>query len=377
MDSIDAIKMEKSSSSAPKFKLDWKTLPVDIIWDRVYSKFLNTWLVFIALFLMLTLASGNWIDNPFPENASSWMGDVVIYQLLLIVGTAATAVISPFMYANGHDQFDKPRSVFALTMFPLSCACIFTTFWVYKRKESREMFPLFFWLSALTGCVCCVFYFVHISVLTKHKQSYMQKHQRRNDLYVQNLLRGNRHDVNCATSAIVSEEKGSAAGAVRDIVLETRLHPIYEEIDTCDASVLGSGLRLLRNKTKVASSPLHAHVFPGLEQPDAANCIPAEVSVQEFFTSLPRRWREVVRDIRKNTPQLMILGTVLGSMAVGYIVGWTFHNMYIKTKWERIYDKFEHATEDLETYIDSVYTLQDDIAVRNGFLSQLYCLINC
>lgn len=364
--------MDPTNSSScllpSKFKLDWRTLPVDIIWDRVYSKFLNTWLVFIAMFLMLTFVSGNWIDNPFPENASSWMGDVVIYQLLLIVGTAATIVISPFMYANGHDQFHEPRSVFALSMFPIGCACIFTTFWVFKRDESREMFPLFFWLSALTGCTCCVFYFIHISILAKNKKSYMEKHQCRNERYVQRLLKGKRQLDRQPYDQDDKEKLATLSNAtpIEHTVLETRLHPIYEEvhIDRQDEdSTLSSGLRLVHNKTRVVASLLHAHVFPDLEQDDPANCVPTEVSVQDFFFSLPQQWPIVLRDIRKNTPQLMILGTVLGAMAVGYIVGWTYHNMFIETKWEHLYDKFERSTEDLETYIDSVYALQDDIAV--------------
>lgn len=176
--------------SHTKFKLNWTTLPVDIIWDRVYSKFLNTWLVFLALMLMLLLASANIIDNPFPSKASLWMGDVVIYQLLLIVGTAATITISPFMFANGHDQFRKSSSITILALFPIACGISFTLFWVYVRKSSHAIFPLFFWLSALTGCGCFMFYYIHILFLTKHKEPYMEKHQRRNERYVRSLLGG-------------------------------------------------------------------------------------------------------------------------------------------------------------------------------------------
>ena len=113
-----------------------------------------------------------------------------------------------------------------------------------------------------------------------------------------------------------------------------------------------------------------AFVLPGVELDDtmSSRAIKTETSLSSFLAQLmnsPEERRDVWRDVRKNTPQLMLLGGVSSMLFLLAMIGYTFKYLWIYLSWGDIYKIFTDATQTLSDYIDSVYTLDDAIAVRS------------
>ena len=99
------------------------------------------------------------------------------------------------------------------------------------------------------------------------------------------------------------------------------LHPIYEQKSDRDGEV-----NIHNTTSTVETDTRNIFVFHGGDASKSAG----EMSLRNFISLLPKNWNVVWRDIQKNTPQLMLVGVFIGSLALSIIISHTFKYLYIE-----------------------------------------------
>jgi hypothetical protein len=305
----------------------------------------------------------------------------------------ATFAVMPFMYANGQDQFRKPISAIALFLFPIVCSVFFTFLWVDDMDASLEFGPFVFVMSTSITCLCCLVYFVQYS--WHSKASYMNKHQVRNGIYVARLLlrektiRSERtsesgsesvdenfvcmlHPIYkcvfppaggagagaggvskgiCKSDGATTTTTGTTTGTTTATTTATTIAStsLDNDVDSNVATAAAVNIHangdlntstctyreseyILRNTTStIQTDGRYIYSTIGTEPESTGLAAKTEVPLSDFFLALPTNWRIVWRDIKKNTPQLILLGGLIGSLALALAMGYTI-KVKIKNK---------------------------------------------
>jgi hypothetical protein len=320
------------------FSLNWENVFTDIIWERVYSKFLNTWLLYLAMMWVLNLNRAEIIlfDDKLISTVP-WFSTIFGYLLILCFSTMATLAILPFMLANTADRLKLSYNRILLISFPVVSAVLFWLNWIHVKNHENGYTVYALFVVSLIGCIGCFLYFC--LVITRKVDPYVDRKLFDNFRYVSTLLQKRIHS--------------QTQQPLYSTHLHYAIHPVFESVASLLPQVIQNRLRYC---------PSDAFIVHGLEKLDPTHKPPQERDIFTFFRTfdLPA----VLRDVKKHTPQLMLFGSVLGVGMVGIMLGYTLQYCYIHTTWSDLVDWYEDMTAGIEAYLTSVVTLYVDISVH-------------
>lgn len=327
---------EKSyPDGSPIVKLSWKTVVVDVLFDRVYSRVLNTFIFYLSVWYLFVLYY-NEIIPPYEGEWNTYFGSVITYILYIIYAFMAAGINMVAMASNGVKGANSPFRVAVLVLHLICSIIAFITNWLYTFHGNKDFFAILAILFPLLGCFACFVQLAYTALTVD--SSYFERTVDINTKYVKNLLSTPKIEPEESSEIDDKKSEKSSFYAKKDEIMQETfgIHPSFQlENET---------VRSRQHNAFIAAR--HAFIVQGLEAPEAERKIPKEQNLTEFFSKTS--YIAIFHDVINNTPQLLLLGWLLGFTTIFLFLALVPDYAFITSTFEDFLDLLGVNYEDLD-----------------------------
>lgn len=326
------------------YTMKFPILFADLVWERVYSRSTNTWLMATAIVLMMNAAiEVSKTQVSFPGGV---MSTTILYLFYFFCAAVGATIVVPLMLVNGPSREKNVFEKTALLLFPFLSMGTFFYLWLVVDEDPLNLVPIALWFTGICCSLGSLNFAIRDFIYGTEKRSHLYKHEQTNQQYVTQLLH---------------RRESSKHTHERPLVYHGYIHPLFVRAEANDS--------LICNSTSVCPRAADIFVVPAASIAASSEASlaalaftpPKETTIEEHLAA--HTGKELWDDIRRNTPHIMRLGFVLGMLSIVVFMSYSLDLWTIRIGWAKIQDTFYDTNSTSIASSSSTWDYKESLSV--------------